>query len=101
MKILIVSAACCYPGRAVFDEQVKKVIEQAASEIGADAEVRIIPGSTAVYGGIIPRPVLSELMSRLSRNETGPAILLNGEIIFYGVPKPEEMKTILKKFAVK
>lgn len=99
MNFLIVSASCCYPGMAVFDEQAKKVIEQAASEVGVKAEVKIVPGSTVVYGGVIPKPVLNKLMSRFSRNETGPAVLLNGEIIFYGVPKLEEMKTVLKQLA--
>jgi hypothetical protein len=98
MNILIVSAACCYPGMAVFDEQAKKIIEQAANELGIKAEVKIIPGATAIYGGVVPRPVLNKLMSRFSRNETGPAVVINDEIVAYGVPQSEEIKTVLKTF---
>jgi hypothetical protein len=98
MNILIVSAACCYPGMAVFDEQAKKVIEQGANEIGMKAEVKIVPGATAIYGGVVPKSVLNKLMSRFSRNETGPAVVINNEIVAYGVPQLEEIKTIMKKF---
>ena len=43
MTILVLSAACCYPGMATLDEQAKKVIEQAARESDVETEVKIIP----------------------------------------------------------
>jgi hypothetical protein len=98
MNIFITSAACCYPGLAVFDEQAKRVVEQAVKETGMQAEVRIIPAATAVYGGILPKHLLNELMGRMSRNETGPVVLINGEAVAFGVPRLDDMKAILQKF---
>jgi hypothetical protein len=97
MTILILSAACCYPGMAAFDEQAKKVIERAAEEAGVKAEIKIIPGSAAIYGGAVPKMTVQVLMSKFSRNETGPAILIDGEIVSFGVPNLEDMKAIFEK----
>jgi hypothetical protein len=99
MIVGILSSACCYPGMAAFDEQAKKVIEQAIEETGVEAEIKIILGSTALYGGAVPKHVMADLMNKFSRRETtGPAILINGEVISYGVPRLEDMKATLKKF---
>jgi hypothetical protein len=97
MIVLVLSSACCYPGLAAFDEQAKKVIEQAIEETGVEAEIKIIPGTSALYSGAVPKRVMKDLMKRLSRNETGPAVLINGEVVSYGVPRLEDMKTTLKK----
>lgn len=96
MTILIISAACCYSGMAVFDAQAKKVIKQAIEENGMEADVKIIPGVTDIYGGVLPKHVMNDLMKKFSRNETGPAILINGEVVFYGVPKLEDIKVVLE-----
>ncbi len=98
MNVVILSAVCCYPGMATFDEQAKKVIEQAIEETGVGAEIKIISAATALYSGSVPKHVMTTLMSKFSRNETGPAILINGEVISYGVPQLEDMKAALKKF---
>lgn len=97
MNILIISASCCYPGMATYDEQAKVVIEQAIRETGVTADVQIIPGATAIYGGVVPKSVMNKLLSKFSRNETGPAIIIGGEIISYGVPQLEDIKAIIKK----
>lgn len=99
MKALIVSAACCYPGLAGLDDQVKSILEQSSSEIGALIDVKIITASTAMFGGVIPKPILNTLMNKFRQNETGPAVIIDGEIVSYGIPKPEELKAILKKHA--
>ena len=96
MTILIISSACCNPSMAVFDEQAKKVAEQAIRETGVNAEVKIIPGATAIYGGVIPRPLVNQLMARFSRNQQGPAVVIDGEIISYGVPQLENVKAKLQ-----
>ena len=98
MNVLILSSACCYPGLAVYDEQAKKVAEQAAGETGVKTEIRTIPAASAIYSGAIPKDTVTILMKKFSQNEPGPAILINGEIISYGVPKLEDMKAALKKF---
>ena len=98
MTILILTAACCFPSQAAIDQQAKNIIEQASSETGIPAQVSIVPGSTAIYSKTLSRQVKNILMSKFSRNELGPAILIDGEIVAYGVPKLEEMKAILEKW---
>lgn len=99
MKVLVVSAACCYPGLAGLDDQVKTILEQTSSEVGVLIDVKIVTASTAMFGGVIPKPILNTLMNKFRQNETGPAIIINGEIVSYGIPKPEELKATLIKHA--
>lgn len=97
MKILILSAACCFPRQAAIDDQAKKLIEQVTQEMGIPADISVVPGSAAIYSKALSQSVKSTLMQRFSRNELGPAILLDGEIVSYGLPKPEELRAILGK----
>jgi hypothetical protein len=101
MNIIILSAACCYPGMAAFDEQARKIIEQAAKETGTKAEIKVLTATAAIYGGMVPKNVMANLMGKLSKlnqDETSrtPAILINGEVVSYGVPQLENIKKILK-----
>lgn len=97
MTILILTAACCFPSQATIDEQAKKIIEQATRDTGIPAQVSIVPGSTAIYSKTLSIQVKNTLMKKFSRNELGPAILIDGEIVAYGAPKLEDMKAILEK----
>jgi hydrogenase maturation factor len=97
MTILILTAACCFPSQTAIDEQAKKIIEQAIRDTGIPAQVSIVPGSTAIYSKTLSKKVKTTLMGKFSRNELGPAILIDGEIVAYGVPKLEDMKAILEK----
>jgi disulfide oxidoreductase YuzD len=97
MTILILSAACCFPSQAAIDEQAKKVVELAIHEAGVSVEVLIVPGSTAIYSKSLPKHTKDTLMRMFGRNELGPAIVINGEIVACGVPKLEEIKEIIKK----
>ena len=45
--IVIISAACCIPGMAPLDEQARRIVEQAISETGIMAQVKIMPATTA------------------------------------------------------
>jgi hypothetical protein len=98
MTVLVLSAACCFPSQAAIDEQTKKIIEQAAKETGIPAQVSIVPGSTAIYSKTLSAQVKNTLMKKFSRNELGPAILIDGEIAAYGVQSLEDMKAILEKY---
>lgn len=94
--VIIISGSCCIPGMAPFDEQAKHVVEQAISETGIEAQVKIIPASTA-YFGAVPKEIMARIIAEF--NQSGrmpvPAILINGKIISYGVPKVEDVKTAL------
>lgn len=97
--IIMLSAACCIPSMTVFDDQAKKIIEQAIIETGADAQLMVVPATTAMFGGGIPRKVMGELMAMFNQGKIGgPPILINGEVISYSVPTLEKMKEALNKF---
>jgi hypothetical protein len=96
--VAIITASCCYPGVAPFEEQAKRVIEQAISESGVDAQLKILPVSS--YYNSIPREVIPRLIADYNQGKiSAPAILIEGKAAFYGVPGIEEMKTLLLQVA--
>lgn len=97
INVIIISAACCVPGMDAFDREARLVIDRAVSETGIDAMVTLVPAPTAM---VAFRKVINELMAMYSKGKIGvPAILIDNEIISYGVPRLEDMKAALKKFA--
>jgi len=98
LGIIIVTGSCCIPGMAPFDEQARRTVEQAISETGVAASVKLVAGSSAFMGGV-PAQTMAELMAGYSK--TGrlpvPAIFINGKLIAFGVPvaKLEDIKAAL------
>ncbi len=93
--IVIVSGSCCLPGMAPFDEQARRVIEQAISETGVVAEVKTMPATTAMMGGV-PKEIMGQLVGLFNQGKIGlPAILVNGQAISFGVPRVEDVKAVL------
>lgn len=100
LTIIMLSAACCMPGMAGFDEQAEKIIKQAMTETGINARFEIVPATKAFFSGTL-RKAINELMVMSNQGKMGtPAILINGEVISYGVPTLEVMKEALNKFTV-
>ncbi len=96
--VAIVSASCCFPGLAPYEEKARSIIEQAISESGVDAQVKVLPVST--YYNSIPREVIPKLTADYNQGKiSAPAILIDGKAAFYGVPGIEEMKTMLLEAA--
>jgi hypothetical protein len=96
MTVFILSASCCYPGLAKFDDQTKMVVEQAASESGIPTEVKVLCGPAAVYSGVLPGTVMKSLVNKFYRTRVGPAVVINGEVVFMGLPPLAGMKETLK-----
>lgn len=93
--IVIISAACCMPGMAPFDEQASRIVEQAISETGVKAQVKIMPATTAFFGGV-PKQIMAELINMSQSGQLPvPAILINGKPLSYGVPELENVKSAL------
>ncbi len=94
--VIIISGSCCIPGMATFDEQAKRVVEQAVSETDIKAEVKVIPVSAA-YFGAVPKEVMTKIITEF--NQSGrmplPAVLIDGRIVSYGVPQVGDIKTAL------
>lgn len=83
------------PSMAPLDEQAQRIVEQAISQAGVAAEVRVIPASNAMFGAVPPR-VMAKLMSEANQGRIPlPAILINGEVVSYGVPTLEDIKSAL------
>jgi TRC40/GET3/ArsA family transport-energizing ATPase len=93
VPVVIVSASCCVRGMEAFDEQARRVVQQAIAETGVEALVDVMPATTAFLGGI-PRPIMTELMTRAQTGQMPvPAVLVDGKPISYGVPGVKEMTT--------
>lgn len=99
VSIVIISAACCIPGVAAFDEQAKRVVDLAVAEAGVEARVSMMPATSAYFGGA-PREVIAKLMSDMQSGTLRvPVILINGKAVFYGVPGVEQIKSVLLDIA--
>jgi hypothetical protein len=96
--VAVISVSCCYPSLAQFEEKAKRIIEQAIAESGVDAQLRVLPVSS--YANSIPKEVIPKLVADYNQGKiSAPAILIDGQAAFYGVPKLEEMKTLLRQAA--
>ena len=99
LRIVILSGACCIPSMASFDKQAEQVIERAITETGVKDQVKVVPATTAIFGGGVSKKVMGELMAMFDQGKiSAPAILINGEVVSYGVPTLEKMKEALNKF---
>ncbi len=96
--VVIITGSCCFPGMTPLDERAHQVVEQAVAETGVVAKVKMLP-ATAAYMAGAPQSVITELFDMFGR--TGriglPAVLINGKLVGYGVPRLEEIKSALVK----
>ena len=93
--IVIISAACCMPGMAPLDEQARRIVEQAISETGVEAQIKIMPATNAFFGGV-PKQIMAELINLSQSGKLPvPAILINGKPVSYGMPELENVKSAL------
>ncbi len=96
--IVLISGSCCIPGMAPFDEQARRIVEQAMAETGIKARLLTLPVSKAYFGGV-PRAVIDQLGEKL--NQTGqvplPAVLINGMPVSMGVPTLDTITTVLRQ----
>jgi hypothetical protein len=96
--VAIITASCCFPAAAPFEEKARRVVEQAISESGVDAHLRVLPVST--YYNSIPKEVVPRLLADYNQGKiSAPPILIDGKAVFYGVPDINEMKAELIKAA--
>jgi hypothetical protein len=96
--VAIITASCCFPGVAPFEEQAQRVVAQAIHETGVVAEVKVLPVSS--YYHSIPREVVPRLMADYNQGKiSAPPILIDGQPVFYGVPALADMKAALQKAA--
>ena len=94
--VVVVTGACCIPGMAPFDAEAERIVKQAAEETGIEIQFKTVPVLLAMQGGFA-KDVLQEGLDRFQQSEKLPlpAILVNGQVIEYGVPKLEDVKSAL------
>lgn len=98
LNVVIISAACCVSGMAAFDEQAQRVIGKAISETGIIAKITIVPATSIMFGGAY-RKIMNDMIQMNNKGKiVAPVILINKEVISYGVPNLEDMKKALIKF---
>lgn len=97
--IVIISGACCIPGMKPFDDQARLIVEKAISDTGVPAQVKMMPATTAYFGGA-SKEVTAKLVELSQSGQLGvPAILVNGKVVSYGVPQFDDMKAALLEAA--
>ncbi len=95
VSIVIISASCCMPGMAPLDEQARRIVQQAVSETGVEAQVKIMPATIAFSGGV-PRQIMAELINLFQSGRLPvPAVLINGKPVSYGMTELEKFKSAL------
>ncbi len=96
--ILLVSGSCCVPAMGLIDQQAQQIIRQAQEATGLSAQVRVLPASSALQGGIPPE-ILKELSAAgdpATLIRRLPALFINGKLIGFGVPDLEQVKAALQ-----
>ncbi len=97
--VVIVTGSCCIPGMAPFDDQARQVVEQAIAQTGVAAQLRMVSAATAYFGGL-PRAVMAQI---IGLSQTGqmplPAVLVNGKVVSFGVPRVEDITSALLQTA--
>lgn len=96
MDIIMISGACCIPSMANLDELARKVIDEALSVTGIQAKVSTITAGTAYRNG-----AFRALIKKGIGMSDAPFIVIDGELVSYGVPKIEELKSALIKHSTK
>lgn len=98
--ILLISGTCCVPQLAILDQQARQIIQQALEETGVTAQVRTLPVSSALSGGI-PRELLASLGIAIDPSNLMrlPAVLINNRLISLGVPGLDVIKQALTNAA--
>jgi hypothetical protein len=79
---------------AAADERARRVIEEAASQVGVKVQLEVMTMTSAYYSA--PRDVRRRLMGEFAGGGINvPAILIGGKAVSYGVPSLEAMKAAL------
>lgn len=96
MNIEIISGACCAPNMAAIDRELQKVIEKLLSETGTEAMISVL-----TISGILKNPnkkFIGKLIDDYSKSLIKlPAIVIDDEIISYGVPDRETIFNAIQK----
>jgi hypothetical protein len=97
MKITVLSAACCNPVSAPFDQQYIARIKEALDKTSVEAQVELLPATDAVFGmriGFVKK--LWPLFNKYGL-AVAPALFIDGELVSYGgVPTVEKLVQVIE-----
>lgn len=101
INIVIVTGSCCIPGMAILDEEAIRIVKRAVSEINAQANIKLLPVSKAMLGGV-PKDVYDKVLGeyRDSGRIGLPAIIINGKLASYGASDYESVKNELARLNI-
>ncbi len=98
-SIVILSSSCCNPLAIPGDEKLKKNVTEALTNSGIDTEIHLLTITSAqAHMGSLPdqhKDIGVKLMGLFQTKGIGafPALLINGELVFYGgVPEVEQIQ---------
>lgn len=94
MDIIMISGACCIPSMAKLDMEVRKIIDEAISLSGVQAKVSKITASEAFVNGAYRKLIKTGI-------ENAPVIIIDGEVVSYGIPHLEDIKNALLQCSTK
>ena len=94
VRIVLISGTCCNPSLEAADERSRRVIEEAAAEVGVEVRIEMMTMTSAYYSA--PKDVKKRPLGEFAGGGLSmPAILIGGKAVSYGVPSLEVMKAAL------
>lgn len=94
MDIIMISGACCIPSMARLDTEARKIIDEAISLTGVQAKVSKITASEAFVNGAYRKLIKKGI-------ENTPVVIIDGEVVSYGIPSLEDVKNALLNYSTK
>lgn len=101
LPVVLVSGACCNPALRGTEQQMKKKLEEALTQLGIAGGVKELPASAALFGGVPPK-LLEEIKPLVGQFGMAafPLVFVQGKVLFYGgtVPPLDEITSKLAAF---
>ncbi len=92
MKIVVVSMSCCNPALGVNDNANLERVRDAARRASVDAEIQLMTGTEFAMGLTQEQAQKVMPLFRKYGVAAAPAILIDGELEFFGgIPPTEKM----------
>jgi len=100
MQIDILSAACCNPSVAIYDQQYEVKIKEVLAKAKIDAQLEVITFSAAVYSPKAEYLRKAQPLIDKYGMDAMPALFINSELVLYGgVPSTEKLSEVIGKAA--
>ncbi len=98
LDISILTFSCCNPALKPMDEQYVARVKQALAKVSADAQVKVVTATEAIYGREVGDfSKIKPLFDKYGMDAM-PALFINGELALYGgLPSIEKLTEVIQK----